>query len=108
MSISRPRIPPASWSAIGWSCAAENQPGSGTDIELCVAASATSFSGRAHSSRWPLQAPPAGAGVIAAPVPAKAATATAIAATANAATAPVLHPAAAARGARRRLGRPPG
>ena len=62
-------MPSWSWSAIGASCIDAYQPGSGTDMELWVAARATSFSGRSHSSRWPLQVPSGGGGVVAAPVP---------------------------------------
>ena len=62
VSNSRPRMPSSSWPPIGRSCSAANQPGSGTDIELCVAGSTTSSSGRSHSSAWPLQRTTAGAG----------------------------------------------
>ncbi len=54
---------------MGTSCIDAYQPGSGTDIELCVVARATSFSGRSHSSAWPLQVPSGGASVTAAPLP---------------------------------------
>ena len=50
-------MPSRSWPEIGRSCSEENQPASGTDIELCVAGSATSASVREHSARWPLQGP---------------------------------------------------
>ena len=45
----------------------EYQPGSGTDIELCVIASATRLKGRSQSSSWPLQPPAAGAAVVVPP-----------------------------------------
>ena len=57
-------MPSSSWPAIGRSWSDANQPGSGTDIELCVAGSATSSSGRSHSAAWPLQRVIAGAGVV--------------------------------------------
>jgi hypothetical protein len=60
-------MPSCSWSGIGRSCSAEYQPGRGTDIELCVAASATSGSARPQSSTWPLQGPAAGAAVVVPP-----------------------------------------
>jgi hypothetical protein len=62
-------MPSRSWSAIGRSCWEEYQPGSGADIALCVAASATSSSGRPQSSSWPLHAPAAGAAVDVPPEP---------------------------------------
>ena len=66
---------------------AENQPGSGTDIELWVAGNTTSLSGLSHSSRWPLQAVMAGGGSSAPPVarklPAAASTSSAAAAPAT-------------------------
>ena len=58
-----------SCSAIGASCWEENHPGSGTDIELCVAASATSGSVRPHSAAWPLHGPAGGAAVLVPPEP---------------------------------------
>src|SRR5215217_7454835 len=43
-------MPSCSWSATGWSCCEANQPGSGADIELWVAAKATVSSDREHRS----------------------------------------------------------
>ena len=48
-------MPSSSWPPIGRSCSDANQPGSGTDIELCVAGSVTSSSGRSHRAARPLQ-----------------------------------------------------
>ena len=48
-------MPSSSCPPIGRSDQAENQPGSGADIELCVAGRTTSSSGRSHSAAWPLQ-----------------------------------------------------
>jgi hypothetical protein len=88
-------MPASSCSAIPASCAEEYQPGSGADIELCVAASTTSGSERPHSSACPLHAPERGAAVETPPPPAN--TATAIATSMTAATA----------GTKRRRGRRP-
>ena len=49
-------MPSSSWPPIPRSCSAEYQPGSGADIELCVAASTTSSSRRSHSAASPLHA----------------------------------------------------
>ena len=87
MSISSPRTPSSSWPGIGFSCSAANQPGSGTDIALWVATSATRSNGRSHSSAWPLQRPAASAsGSLSPPAATNVADAPATTSTATAAT----------------------
>ena len=75
-------MPSESWPPIGFSCSAENQPGSGADIELWVAGSTTSVSGRSQSRESPSHAPAAGAAVVVPPDPRKIAIAPPITATA--------------------------
>ncbi len=70
---------------MGRSCSDENQPGSGTDIELWVAAMETSASGRSHSSRWPLHGPFGSAAVVVPPLARNPATTTATSTAATAA-----------------------
>ncbi len=70
------------------SCSAENQPGSGADIELWVAGMATSVSGRSQSRESPSHATGAGAAVVVPPDPRKMAIAPPITATAAARSEP--------------------
>src|SRR5215210_2781893 len=71
-------MPSCSWLATGWSCCEANQPGSGADIELWVAAKATVSSDREHSARLPLQVSVVGAALDVPPVPTKVAMAAAM------------------------------
>ena len=62
-------MPSWSWPPIERSCSADNQPASGADIELCVAGSAISSSGRSQSAACPLQRRAGAAGASTPPLP---------------------------------------